>query len=331
MVSTTPTPQEIFEGRFFEEPLAPIGAAPTPAENAALAAALQNYSRRLGPDDFSRLTGFLDAYPESPWNAALLTNLGLEYYYTGHYSDALDAWRRAWELAKAATDARGKAIADRAVGELAYLYARLGRMIELDELLNSLEGRTFSGPAAQKIVGAREGLWNMRNRPEISFRCGPLALHRIKLSTDPDNPGTDLIHATASTQQGFSLLQVAELSLKLGLYFQMAFRGNGAAFVVPSVVHWKVGHYAAMIRQEGDRYLLQDPTFGNDVWVTRKALEAETSGYFLIPPGRLVTGWRAVQAQEGETVWGKGAVGGPEPNPRPVRPAFVRWRDLRST
>jgi hypothetical protein len=290
MVSTTPTPQEIFEGHFFEEPLVPIGADPAPAECAALATALQNYSKRSGPDDFSSLTGFLDAYPESPWNAALLTNLGLEYYNTGHYSQTIEAWNEAWRLAKASTDPRGKAIADRAVGELAYMYARLGRIIELGALLKSVEERAFSGPATERIVGAREGLWNMQTRPEISFRCGPLALHRIKLSIDPDSPGTDLVHAAESTQQGFSLLQLAELSQKLGLNFQMAFRGNGAAFVVPSVVHWRVGHYAAMIRQEGDRYLLQDPTFRNDVWVTRPALEAETSGYFLVPPGALANG-----------------------------------------
>ncbi len=86
----------------------------------------------------------------------------------------------------------------------------------------------------------------------------------------------------------------------------MAFREKDAAFVVPSVVHLKVDHFAAITRQEGDRYLLQDSTFGNDVWVTREALEAETSGYFLVPAGELAHGWRAVEAQEGETVWGKG-------------------------
>jgi RHS repeat-associated protein len=322
MLSIAPTPQEIFEGRFFEEPLAPIGAEPTPTENAALAAALQNYSKRTAPDDFSGLTGFLDAYPDSPWNAALLTDLGLEYYSTGHYSKALEAWHRAWELAKAATDPRGKAIADRAIGELAYMYARFGRMIELDALLKTVEDRVFSGPATEKIIGARGGLCNMRNRPEISFRCGPLALHRIKLSVDPDNPGTDLIHATASTQQGFSLLQVAELALKLDLNFRTAFRENGAAFVVPSVAHLKLDHYAALIRQEGDRYLLQDPTFRNDIWVTREALEAETSGYFLIPYGEIAQGWRPVPAQEAESVWGKGNVDGPDPGPHgPCDPA----------
>jgi len=80
---------------------------------------------------------------------------------------------------------KGKAIADRAVGELAYMYARLGRMTELEVLLKSVEGRVFVGSATERIAGAREGLWNMKNRPEISFRCGPLALHRIKTATDP--------------------------------------------------------------------------------------------------------------------------------------------------
>ena len=95
----------------------------------------------------------------------------------------------------------------------------------------------------------------------------------------------------------------------------MAVRTQDAAFVVPSVVHLKVEHFAAITRQEGDRYLLQDPTFGNDLWVTRDALEAETSGYFLIPHGELAPGWRAVDAQEGETVWGKGTTGDNEPGP----------------
>jgi hypothetical protein len=59
MLSPNPTPQDIFQIRIFEEPLVPVGADPTPAENAALAAALQGYSKRSSPDDFSSLTGFI--------------------------------------------------------------------------------------------------------------------------------------------------------------------------------------------------------------------------------------------------------------------------------
>jgi hypothetical protein len=298
--------------RLFEEPLVPVGADPTPAENAALATALLGYSKRSGPDDFSSLTGFLEMYPKCPWNVALLINLGLEYYNTGHYSKTLEVWGQAWELGKAATDLKG--IVDRAVGELACMHARLGQMTELSALLKSVEGRAFSGPATERITGAREGLWYMENRPEIAFLCGPFALHRIKLCLDPTNPGTELIQACASTQRGFSLLQIEELSQELGLYFRMVFREKDAPFVAPSVVHLKVDHFAAITRQEGDHYLLQDPTFGNDTWITREALEAETSGYFLIPPGELAHSWRAVEVQEGETVWGKGIINDPDPN-----------------
>jgi RHS repeat-associated protein len=303
--SVNPTPEEIFRSHAFEEPLVPIGGDPTRAENAALASALLGYAKRSGPDDFLSLTRFLEAHPKSPWTAALLLDLGLEYYNTARYSLALDAWAKAWALSKDATDLRGKVIGDRSAGELASMYAKVGRMTDLEVLFNEVEGRVFGGPATEKISGARAGLSNMKERPEVAFRCGPLALHRIKVSQNPTNAADVTICKTASTQQGFSLPQVAELSQKVGLNYQMAFREKGA-FVVPSVIHWKVGHYAAVIRQEGDRFLLQDPTFRNDIWATAETLDAESSGYFLLPPGTLPPGWRAVPADEGGKVWGKG-------------------------
>jgi RHS repeat-associated protein len=319
--SANPTPQELFRARVFEEPLVPVGGEPSPAENAALAVALLGYAQRRGPDDFSSLTGFLDQYPKSLWCASLLTDLGIEYYNTAHYSLAIDAWEKAWAFAKNATDSKGKAIGDRAAGELAYMYARLGRMAELQALLKSVEGRTFVGPATERITGAREGLWSMQHRPEISFRCGPLALQRIRLSLDPQAPLPPEIFNSASTQKGFSLVQVAELAKRIGLNYQMAFREKAHEFVVPSVVHWKVGHYAALVRQEGDRYLLEDPTFGNTVWATRQALEEETSGYFLVPSGKLPAGWRAVETKEGDTIWGKGIGGANDPHFGPCDPS----------
>src|SRR6267154_4622809 len=79
-------PKEIFQAKIFANPLVPVGPHPNAHESASLAAALQGYANRSGPDDFSSLTGFLDAHPTSSWSASLLTNLGLEYYNTGHYS-----------------------------------------------------------------------------------------------------------------------------------------------------------------------------------------------------------------------------------------------------
>jgi RHS repeat-associated protein len=313
--SERPTPEELFRARVFEEPLVPVGCKPMETENAALAAALVGYSQRNGPDDFASITGFLEVHPQSPWRAALLTDLGLEYYSTAHYSLALEAWSKAWDLLKGAPSGPEKALADRALGELAYMYARIGRMAELEALLQSVEGRVFIGSATEKIAGAKAGLDNMKNRPAIAFRCGPLALGSIKLTTEPHTPGYEEVLKSASTQKGFSLAQVEELSKLMGLNYQMGFKEKAAGFVVPSVIHWKVGHYAAVVRQEGDRFLVKDPTFWSDVWATREALEAEGSGYYLVPPGRLATGWRSVDANEGETVWGKGNVCCHDPGP----------------
>jgi YD repeat-containing protein len=238
---------------------------------------------------------------------------------TAHYSLALEAWRVALGHAGDAKDTAGRLVLARAGEELALMYARLGRMQELEALLKAT-GNDVAPGAPQKVIRAREALSLMRKQPETSFRCGPLALQSIKQAINPQAAVEEEIRNAASTTNGFSLVQVAELSKKVGLNYRMAFRGSGKSeirnpkseieFVAPSVVHWKVGHYAAMVRQVGDRYLLEDPTFGNSVWASRQALEAETSGYFLVPSGDLLPGWRAVDAQEGASVWGKGQTGG---------------------
>jgi RHS repeat-associated protein len=332
--SPNPTVEEISRARVFQEPLVPIGGEPTADENVALAGALLAYAKRDGPDDFASLTGFLEQYPGSPWRAALLTGLGFEYYNTAHYSLALEAWSNALQQGGKPTNVESMVVLARAREELALLYARLGRMTELEALL-----KPYGNHGSEKINQAREALWLMKNQPGTSFRCGPLALRGILTSGERlvDSCSTNAIgeiSKAASTTNGFSLTQVAELAKKIGLNYQMAFRTvsesvksesvNGTNsgsfthslthsstdFIVPSIVHWKVGHYAAMVQQVGDRYLLADPTFGNTVWATREALETETSGYFLLPPGALPRGWRPVGDKEGASVWGKGITSG---------------------
>ena len=238
-LSAAPTTEDIFA-----EPLVPVGKTPATEENAELFAALKSYAKRRGPDDFSSLTGYLNSHPHSSWNAALLTDLGLEYYNTAHYSLARDAWLRAWSLATNATDAKSVAIVSDAFGELITMDSRLGRMDEMDRLLKSVGNQPLPGAAGERIAEARAARWDMENRPEISFRCGPLALRSIREELNLPATNDAEIIKSASTQQGCSLLQVAALSEKAGLNYQMAFREADAAgeYPRPSVVHWKVGH-----------------------------------------------------------------------------------------
>ena len=150
----------------------------------------------------------------------------------------------------------------------------------------------------------------MLNKPGDAFKCGPAALERIRNSEHIHNELDGKIFDTQSTQQGISLDRVCALANDIKMNYQMAKRAPGSKVIVPSVVNWKVGHYAALIRERNGRFLVQDPTavrgYGGDIWISQKALDAEATGYFLVPAGALPDGWRTVSLEEGRTVFGKG-------------------------
>jgi len=307
-LSETPTDEEIFQAHIFAEPLVPT-VPTTPQENKDLAAALAAFLDRTNGDDFGAITQFIENYPQSPWRASLLTDLGITWRHEGQFSQALAAWGEAWVLAKTATEPKAKAVADRALAETLELNARLGRYDRLEELFGEIKGRTLSGDVSEKVEGAREGLWLMKNRPEDAFRCGPMALNQIRKFEHPGTPTDQLILTSRSTLQGMSLSNICNLANELGMNYQMAKRQPGSQIILPAVVHWKVGHYAALLKEVNGRYEVQDPTFGDEIWVSPAVLDAEASGYFLVPAGELPRGWRSVSGEEGTTVWGKGNTG----------------------
>ena len=305
-LAVNPSAQEIRDVRLFVEPLVPNGAGPSAEENRQLAEALHAHYQRAVADDFSGLEQFVADHPDSPWTPALLFNLGMDYYNTGWYSKALGAWEKAWPLLKDATDPASKALADRAVGELALMYGRVVRTGELAALLDSIKNRVITGSAEETVSAAKMDLWAIQNLPGAAFRCGSVALEEIRASRSLKSPGDLLVYNARSTTNGLSLAQLARLSWDLGLHYRMAAREKGAALLMPAVIHMKLGHYAALMKEEDGRYLLQDPTFG-DTWISRRVLEEEASGCFLVPSGGVLpNGWRSVSEAEGATVWGKG-------------------------
>ena len=302
-----PSVDDLRQVRLFAEPLIPVGRPPSPEENRRLAAILRPHAQRAVHDDFSHLEKFIADHPDAPWTPSLLFNLGMDYYRTGFYSKALPTLEKAWALLKDATDPTAKALADRAAGELAMLYGRMSRVAELSALLASLENRVLVGSATEKVAGARQGLRLMQDQPASAFRCGPLALDRIRAQRSPLYAADMLVYEAHATTNGYSLAQLARLSLDLGMHYRMAYRTNGSPLCLPVVVHWKNDHYAALVREENGLYQVQDPTFLHDVWVSRRVLDEEGTGYFLLPSDfDLPKGWRTVSDAEGSTIWGKG-------------------------
>ncbi len=305
--SERPTDPEFLRARVFAEPLVPVGSSTSPAENKALAKALLDYLSRGGGDTTEPIETFLKSHPATPWRAALLTDLGIVYRDTGYFSRALAAWEEAWALGKSAEAPNARAIADRALGELLALNSGLGRSETIEALLAEARTRDVRGSASEKVAEATQNLWLMKNRPEASFRCGPYALNSVlrAMAADSYKPN-QAISDYPSTTKGTSLAEIDNLANKAGMSLQMAKRAPGAEVLLPAVVHWKAGHFAAIVKHEGDRYLVQDPTFNSELWVRQAALDEEGTGYALVREGSLPSGWQRVAQAEGATIWGKG-------------------------
>ncbi len=90
--SEQPTTQEIIRAKVFEEPFVPVWGDPSPDENKAFARAIIAFGNRSKRDDFSALTQFLNSPSCINWYPSLLFSLGWEYYHTGYFSKAIDAW-----------------------------------------------------------------------------------------------------------------------------------------------------------------------------------------------------------------------------------------------
>src|SRR5437867_8418838 len=101
---------------------------------------------------------------------------------------------------------------------------------------------TSGGSPAEKLRGAKQGLWLMQNKPEDAFRCGPFALERILAFQSSNYKLDEQIVHSQSTVHGMSLTEVWKLSEKLNMHMQMAVRTGDGAFLLPSVVHWRAGH-----------------------------------------------------------------------------------------
>jgi RHS repeat-associated protein len=327
LFSDAPTDAEIMAAKVFDEPLLRIGggdtnAANRRAENAELAAAIAEYKRADDPEAVAPFVRFLKNHPNSEWRVSLLTDLGVVHRRTGYFSRALASFEEAWTLGRDAAAPAARAIVDRAVGELAELAARLGRSDRLETLFAEIGARQIDGAPKQKVEGAKSALWLMKHEPGESFLCGPMAVGNVCAAVQSGAEratSAPLIEAARSTMRGTSLTQIHALSKAAGLSYRMAFRTPGATIPLPAVVHWKSGHFAAVVNRVrtslGERYELRDPTFGDGLLVSDAALDAEGDGYFLIADGPAGDGWRAVAAEEGNDVWGKGLPAAQNPDP----------------
>jgi RHS repeat-associated protein len=311
--SEDPTDLELTAARVFTEPLIPISGQKTKGENIALANALSRFKKVTKGDDVSSLTDFISQFPHSRWTPSVQLNLGMQQFASGCLSEALVNWKAAWDGSKTETG-KPKAIADEAIAQLVLLEARLGRKSELESCLAQVDKRRLTGTPKEMVHAAMRGDTCMTNNPGLAYKCGPYALDAV-LSVETGKPAhTPLMLGAKSTAEGTNLAQLKKWSDELGLHYQLAKRSKGSSVIVPSVMHWKLGHFAAITKKANGRYQTQDQTFGHNgnIALSDAVVDEETDGYFLVPNKPLPAGWQPVTEEEAKNVWGKGYDGTPD-------------------
>lgn len=274
-------------------------------EQAAFRRFFEVFSQRTEHDDFAAPEEFLRQFPQGAWSPALRLRLAEEYYATGWYSKAIKTLEGVWAERGANSAQTAGFLTTHAGVQLAELYARLGRKEDVERVVAVLEKGAVPTQDLETLRGVQQGLATMKKRPEGSFRCGALALERIRVFQHSTNAGNPVLLQSRSSVNGMSLAEVAALSEAVGMKYQMAFRSPGASIVTPAVMHLKIGHFVAVLREVRGKLHIDDPTGWQTTFATRTAVNEEGSGYFLVPPGPLPKGWRHVEAAEGTSVFGR--------------------------
>jgi len=302
LFSPQPQPSEITNAKIFEESLLSLGR-PTPEDTKALAQALDAFLASRDREGFEPLLAYLEQYPNSPWKASLLANMACEYRTKGYFSQGISSAKSAWMLSKNVKTREGNDISSLALGEWAEWSAFLGLTRQAYEGMEEARMHLVLGNITEKLTATRETLRFLRENPETSLRCGPMALMHLKTILDPFAFRDPFLAGLKATSSGTNLAMNEAWAREAGMDLAMAKREPGSSLVAPAMVHMKVGHFAALLREGHGKYLVQDPALGQ-LWLSAKALDQEMSGYALIPTSRISKGWTAVSKQEGEQVWG---------------------------
>ena len=304
--------QKIAHTPAFSEPLIPMGAT-TRTENDALLHALAVYEHSHRATDFTPFVAYLHRYPHSPWAVAIWTNEGLIEQARGYYDEAIQSLNKAWKAGRQAHGIAQQSLVDYAVANLARLEARFADVGPLTHLVQTVHSRTLMGPSAPLFASAQQSLSEMQHEPELAFRCGPMALKGALTFLYPKRQPDVKLCVVPVTRKGMTLTRLQALAHTVGLPYVMARPTAKAHFPIPSILHWRVNHYATLVGYSHGLYKVWDPGFNHAQWFTRRALMHETTAV-LVPKSALKQGFVALSAHQGRQIWGRGYGAPNDPN-----------------
>lgn len=305
-VQAQTTTEQILKTRTFREGLIWIGdKEPSETENQEL---LQVIAHLQQPEWTSDLEHFLKKNPESAWAASLHYDYASFCRRTGRTSKALEQFEAAWNCASKDASPAGQRLSGTILANWTDLLSSLGRLEELKKLTAIGDHWQFINPGDRdKFQGAKHSYLLMQEHPEIAFRCGTFALKAVGGVLQPTNQSLETLVQVPSPTNGFSIAALAELAKSCGLNLMAVRRTTGQDLIIPSIVHWRQNHYAAIIGKQENLYIVSDPTFGREKLLPAEVINEEASGEFLIPADLARTSnWQMLANNDAKQIHGMG-------------------------
>ncbi len=303
---------------------------PTAAESAALIALATDFTRIGGPfapATAARIGEHLAAFPGSPYALSLLQEkAAIEWrhgFFTASLASIAEAAALALTIKKAAPSPDtidAHRLADTALSTHLLTLSRVGDREALRAALASLGDHTLGGLATEAVYKAKEQLWFFDHQAEQNVFCGFTAANSIcvPVGYKPIHPDVhDEAERQAFIRDGLSLLDLRAHSHEADGDLQIIKASASplpADLPVPSIIHFKFGHYSAITERDGDLYRVKDVHLKYDSWVPLAALVTDGSGYFLASASTAIpSGFSAIPDEEARTIYGRHCVHGRDP------------------
>lgn len=306
--ATPSSTEQVLHSHIFATPLEWVSStAPSEADSSMLLGASDVFKSSGTKAGLLALEQFVASYPASPWTPSVEVNLAEHYRRIGRYTSALRYWEAAWDATKASQDYSGRVLAARALAGWTRLLASLGERDRLNQIFAEADALHLSlGIHAATIRETREGLAVMSGHPELSYRCGSFALGHVARAMGLSSKIVHGLFQAQSPDGGFSISELLNMAQTNGMAMEAVRPLAGAELVVPSVVHWRLNHYAAIVEKKGNFYRVEDPTFEHVNWIDAETIAAEAGGEFLIPKSKVPAGWVEISSVECNSIYGKG-------------------------
>lgn len=190
----------------------------------------------------------------------------------GFFTEAVASLKAAWETGKTATGLEERQLAEAGLAELLGKLKAMGKRDEVRALLAEVKDREIGGYLQEHLWRAKETLWFLDNQAEQNVFCGFTAANQIcqPLGHRPIFPDVhDEAEKKVFIANGLSLYELRAHSHEAEGDLRILKRTSPAApLPVPSVVHWKFGHYSAITEAKDGRYRIQDRHLGYDSWIS---------------------------------------------------------------